>query len=83
LFKNHLLPSHCAGGFAKAGIYPFDKRAISKEKLLQPAITPENDTSTCESNTTDDIRDTSLTTTVVSQLRRTSSCPSLSSTGIK
>jgi hypothetical protein len=83
LFKNHLFPAHCAGGFAKAGVYPFDKRAISKEKLFQPATTPEIDTSTGESNTTDDVRDTLLTTTVISQLRRTSSCPNLSSTGIK
>ncbi|CAF4926218.1 unnamed protein product, partial [Rotaria socialis] len=29
LFRNHLLPSHCAGGFSKAGVYPFDKRTSS------------------------------------------------------
>ncbi|CAF3921696.1 unnamed protein product, partial [Rotaria sp. Silwood1] len=78
LFKNHLLPAHCAGGFGKAGIYPFDKRVISKEKLLS-ATAPECNKSIFESNTTDDIRDTSLTTTVVSHLRRTSSCPNFCS----
>ncbi|CAF4584080.1 unnamed protein product [Rotaria sp. Silwood2] len=81
LFKNHLLPAHCAGGFAKAGIYPFDKRVISKEKLLS-ATAPECNKSIFESNTTDDIRDTSLTTTVVSHLRRTSSCPNFCSSDL-
>ncbi|CAF1519554.1 unnamed protein product, partial [Rotaria sordida] len=37
LWKNHLLKGHCSGGFAKAGIYPFDPRAVSKEKLLGPS----------------------------------------------
>ncbi|CAF4769515.1 unnamed protein product [Rotaria socialis] len=36
LWKNNLLKSHCQGGFAKADIYPFDPRAVSKEKLLSP-----------------------------------------------
>ncbi|CAF3801544.1 unnamed protein product [Rotaria sordida] len=82
LFKNHLLPAHCAGGFAKAGIYPFDKRVISKEKLLLSATASECNKSISESNTTDDIRDTSLTTTVVSHLQRTSSCPNFSSSDL-
>ncbi|CAF1464143.1 unnamed protein product, partial [Didymodactylos carnosus] len=34
LYDTALRPAYCAGGFAKAGIYPYDKRAISKEKLL-------------------------------------------------
>ena len=34
LWKNYVLKGHCSGGFAKAGIYPFDPRAVSKEKLL-------------------------------------------------
>ena len=29
-----MLKSHCQGDFAKAGIYPFDLRRVSKEKLL-------------------------------------------------
>ncbi|CAF4223290.1 unnamed protein product [Rotaria magnacalcarata] len=36
LWQNNLLKSRCQGGFAKAGIYPFDPRAVSKEKLLSP-----------------------------------------------
>ncbi|CAF1294572.1 unnamed protein product, partial [Rotaria sordida] len=36
LWKKHVLKGHCSSGFAKAGIYPFDPRAISKEKLLVP-----------------------------------------------
>ncbi|CAF3385883.1 unnamed protein product [Rotaria socialis] len=36
LWQNNLLKSHCQGGFAKADIYPFDPRAVSKEKLLSP-----------------------------------------------
>lgn len=41
LWCDHLKKSHCQGGFAKAGIYPFDPKAISKEKLLdQPVIAP-------------------------------------------
>ncbi|CAF1063108.1 unnamed protein product [Rotaria magnacalcarata] len=79
LFKNHLLPSHCAGGFSKAGVYPFDKRAISKEKLLQPATTLECDTSANRSQTTDHINDTTLATTNTSIFHRWSSCPTLCS----
>ncbi|CAF2132996.1 unnamed protein product [Rotaria magnacalcarata] len=36
LFKNSILPSHCVSGFLKSGIYPYDPRVISKEKLLEP-----------------------------------------------
>jgi hypothetical protein len=83
LFKNSLLPAHCTGGFAKAGVYPFDKRAVSKEKLLQPATAATRDSSFSQSNTTEDIADNTLTTVNVSCLRRSSSCPNLSSNGIK
>ncbi|CAM2728659.1 unnamed protein product [Rotaria socialis] len=81
LFRNHLLPSHCAGGFSKAGVYPFDKRAISKEKLLPPATTLGCDTSANHSPTTDHINDTSLSlvTTNTSIFHRWSSCPTLCS----
>ncbi|CAF4577015.1 unnamed protein product, partial [Rotaria sp. Silwood2] len=76
---NYLLPAHCSGGFAKAGVYPFDKRAISKEKLLQPATTSESHTSLFESNTADNIGDKASSNTNVVNLRRSSSCPNLSS----
>ncbi|CAF2127049.1 unnamed protein product [Rotaria magnacalcarata] len=36
LFKNSILPSHCASGFLKSGFYPYDPPVISKEKLLEP-----------------------------------------------
>lgn len=82
LFKNYLLPGHCSGGFAKAGIYPFDKRAISQGKLLKTATVPEP-TSISQSHTTDDINDNSLITTNPSRLCRSSSCPDLSLAGMK
>ena len=34
-----MLKGHCSAGFAKAGIYPYDPRAVSKEKLLVPSPT--------------------------------------------
>ncbi|CAF2051357.1 unnamed protein product [Rotaria magnacalcarata] len=81
LFKNHLLPAHCSGGFSKTGIYPFDKRAISKEKLLQPVATVESNSnpSTYQSNTTDFVSDKATSSTDISTLRRSSSCPNISS----
>ncbi len=82
LFKEHLLPAHCSGGFSKAGIYPFDKRVISKEKLLQPA-TDEQDTSVSQSNTTDDIDHNSMIVTSTPRFRRYTSCPHIRSNGIE
>ncbi|CAF4102032.1 unnamed protein product, partial [Rotaria magnacalcarata] len=81
LFKNHLLPAHCSGGFSKTAIYPFDKRAISKEKLLQPVATVESNSnpSTYQSNTTDFVSDKATSSTDISTLRRSSSCPNISS----
>ncbi|CAF4236938.1 unnamed protein product, partial [Rotaria sordida] len=76
---NHLLPAHCSGGFSKAGVYPFGKRAISKEKLLQPATTSESNTSLFQSNTADEIENKTSCNTNVVNLRRSSSCPNLSS----
>ena len=34
-----MLKGHFSAGFAKAGIYPYDPRAVSKEKLLGPSPT--------------------------------------------
>ncbi|CAF3985916.1 unnamed protein product, partial [Rotaria sordida] len=83
LFKNHLLSAHCSSGFSKAGVYPFDKRATSKEKLLQSATTSESNTSLFQSNTTDKIEDKTSSNTNVVNLRRSSSCPNPSSEDIK
>jgi hypothetical protein len=77
-----LLPGHCSGGFSKAGIYPFDKRAISKEKLLQPVATAEVDATITISNTIDNADYVALPTTTVCRLRRLS-CPNISSGTIK
>ena len=33
-----MLKLHCQGGFAKAYTYPFDPRAVSKEKLLSAPL---------------------------------------------
>ncbi|CAF4184325.1 unnamed protein product [Adineta steineri] len=78
LFTNHLLPAHCSGGFSKAGIYPFDKRAISKEKLLQSPTASTLNQSYSQSNTSEHISDTMSTTINISSLQRSSSCPNLS-----
>jgi hypothetical protein len=37
LWQNYILKDHCSAGFAKAGIYPDDPRAVFKEKLLGPS----------------------------------------------
>ncbi|CAK9188701.1 unnamed protein product [Sphagnum troendelagicum] len=45
------LKSHCQGGFSAAGIYPFDPRVVSKEKLLLPPTTTTSiSTSSDDSN---------------------------------
>lgn len=50
LFRHHFLPAHCSGGFAKAGIYPFDKRAISKDKIKTISQPISNDMSSQSHN---------------------------------
>ncbi|CAF1687251.1 unnamed protein product, partial [Adineta ricciae] len=72
LFKNHLLAGHCSGGFSKAGIYPFDRRAISKEKLLQPVSTPDFDETAARVSTTDDVPNIPPTVSTGRSLRRLS-----------
>ncbi len=76
------MPGHCSGGFFKAGIYPFDKRAISKEKLLQPVATAEADATRTKSDAIDNADYAALPTTTICHLRR-SSCPNISSGTIK
>ncbi|CAF4340522.1 unnamed protein product [Rotaria magnacalcarata] len=49
LWKNHVLKGHCSGDFAKAGIYPYDPRAVSKEKLLGPSSSNDESTSVDDS----------------------------------
>lgn len=36
LWKDYILPSHCSAGFSRAGVYPYDPRAVSKEKIFEP-----------------------------------------------
>ncbi|CAF4210416.1 unnamed protein product, partial [Rotaria sordida] len=44
LWQNHILKGHCSNGFTKSGIYPYDPRAVSKEKLLESSLwNNEND----------------------------------------
>ena len=50
-----MLSAHCAGDFAKAGMYFFDKRAISKEKFLQSPTAAVLDKSNSWSYTAEDI----------------------------
>ncbi|CAF2918027.1 unnamed protein product [Rotaria sp. Silwood2] len=44
LWKNHILKGHCSNGFTRSSIYPYDPRAVSKEKLLGSSLwNNEND----------------------------------------
>ena len=45
LWRKHLLPSHCSSGFSRAGMYLFDPRAVTKEKLLILTSSPTCSTS--------------------------------------
>ncbi|CAF1601706.1 unnamed protein product, partial [Didymodactylos carnosus] len=47
LYTNALRPAYCSGGFAKAGIYPYDKRAIPKEKISYSATSSSNSGQPC------------------------------------
>ncbi|CAF4569986.1 unnamed protein product [Rotaria sp. Silwood2] len=53
LWRNHILPSHCSSGFSRAGVYPYDPRAVTKEKLLIPPSSSTCSSTQLESN--DDI----------------------------
>ncbi|CAF3747959.1 unnamed protein product, partial [Rotaria sordida] len=72
LWRNHILPSHCSSGFSRAGIYPYDPRAVSKEKLFEP---PALSSSDAPSNFTDDI---GLTDRSVLRPTRSLSCTAMS-----
>ncbi|CAF4565720.1 unnamed protein product, partial [Rotaria magnacalcarata] len=69
LWKNHVLKGHCSGDFAKAGIYPYEPRAISNEKLPEPSSS--NDESTC-------VDDSAVIHQPVNRLTRSASCEQLS-----
>ncbi|CAF2137361.1 unnamed protein product [Rotaria magnacalcarata] len=69
LWKNYVLKGHCSGDFAKAGIYPYEPRAISNEKLLEPSSS--NDESTC-------VDDSAVIHQPVNRLTRSASCEQLS-----
>ncbi|CAF5137803.1 unnamed protein product, partial [Rotaria magnacalcarata] len=72
LWKNHVLKGHCSGDFAKAGIYPYEPRAISNEKLPEPSSS--NDESTC-------VDDSAVIHQPVNRLTRSASCEQLSAMG--
>lgn len=35
LYDHALIPSHCSAAFAKAGVFPFDSRAINTERIVK------------------------------------------------
>ncbi|CAF3864331.1 unnamed protein product [Rotaria sp. Silwood1] len=72
LWRNHILPSHCSSGFSRAGIFPYDSRAVSKEKLFEP---PALSSSDAPSNFIDDI---GLSNRSVLRPTRSLSCTALS-----
>ncbi|CAF1591749.1 unnamed protein product, partial [Adineta ricciae] len=61
LSKSHLLADFCSEGSPKAVIYPFEKRTISKEKLLLPVSTSDDDETAARANTIDDVINVSPT----------------------
>ncbi|CAF1507951.1 unnamed protein product [Rotaria sordida] len=81
LFKNSLLPSHCISGFLKSGIYPYDPRVISKEKLLQPptATTSSSNQPVCGSNSSEDPSSSfnNSSSNTCHPIDRPSSCPNI------
>ncbi|CAF3738952.1 unnamed protein product [Rotaria socialis] len=81
LFKNSILPSHCVSGFLKSGIYPYDPRVISKEKLLEPptVITSSSYQPVACSNSIDKSPSNfnDLTLKVCPSTTRPSSCPNI------
>ncbi|CAF4149234.1 unnamed protein product [Rotaria sp. Silwood2] len=80
LFKNHILPSHCIAGFLRSGIYPYDRRVISKEKLLQPTTTTNSSYQPPHlANSTDkpNLQFNDLPTNSCHSTTRPSSCPNI------
>ena len=75
LWRNHILPSHCSSGFSRAGIYPYDPRAVSKEKLFIP---PTSSLSDAQPDSTDDI---GLINRSILRLTRSLSCAAFSADG--
>ncbi|CAF2172781.1 unnamed protein product, partial [Rotaria magnacalcarata] len=69
LWKNHVLNGHCSGGFAKAGIYPYEPRAVSNEKLLGPSLSNDETAS---------VDDSAVVHQPVNHLTRSASCEQLS-----
>ncbi|CAF4338994.1 unnamed protein product [Rotaria magnacalcarata] len=69
LWKNHVLNGHCSGGFAKAGIYPYEPRAVSNEKLLGPSLSNDETAS---------VDDSAVVHQPVNHLPRSASCEQLS-----
>ena len=85
VWENSILKSHCQGGFAKSGIYPFDPRAVYKEKLLSPSsstVTDENQEPllTIRSDSDDVIIQFNPSENSKRSIIRTSSCINLSTT---
>ena len=85
LWEKHLLKMHCQGGFAKAEIYPFDSRAVSKEKLLSPLLSVNSQNSRTSSIALSDSNDTLFRrdqrTEIHLAIDRSSSCVNLSTNG--
>ena len=73
-----MLPSHCISGFLKSGIYPYDPRVISRDKLLQPP-TGSSYRSVYHSNSNDEssFSFNNLSSNCRSMTRSTS-CPNIS-----
>jgi hypothetical protein len=45
LYDYALIPAHCSAAFAKAGIFPFDKRAIKSCRIIKNASSSSTETS--------------------------------------
>ena len=80
-----MLKSHYQGGFAKAGIYPFDPREVSKEKLLSPPLSVNSQNNRTSSIARSDSKDTIFHRDQRAEVRRfinrSSSCINLSTNG--
>ncbi|CAF1473829.1 unnamed protein product [Rotaria magnacalcarata] len=71
LWRNHILSSHCSSGFSRAGIYPFDPRVVTKERMLIPP-------SSTFSNTSTNSKDDSVLIKHTPRVTRSSSCDTFS-----
>lgn len=45
LYDDALIPAHCSTAFAKAGIYPFDPRAVKNHRIIRTDATSSQQTS--------------------------------------